>query len=83
MIKTLITAAATCLVLSAPAFAQNGPANNQPYGANGAAHTKDVGTNANVKDTGNGRTTSSSMLEQRNKQDSAAGASSSDYNVKH
>jgi len=53
-----------------------------PGGATGAAPTRDVGTNTpNSSQTGNGSTESTSMLEQRVKQQSARGASGSSYNT--
>ncbi|HTR85583.1 MAG TPA: hypothetical protein VMI56_13975 [Reyranella sp.] len=90
MLKTS-TIAACVLALSAPvALAQsswmtnwipNGPS-DAPGGANGAAPTRDVGqTSANVGATGDSRSTSSSILEQRLKQQSAAGATSPAYNT--
>jgi hypothetical protein len=90
MLKTS-TIAACVLALSAPvALAQNnwmtnwappGPT-DQPGGANGAAPTRDVGsTSANVNQTGDSRSTSSSILEQRLKQQSASGSWAPAYNT--
>ena len=72
MVKTSLIALALGLIASA-AMAQT------PGGATGATPTRDVGTGSNQ--TGSGATESSSMLEQRIKQESAAGASSSHYNT--
>ena len=51
-------------------------------GANGAARTRDVGvSSANVNETGDSRSTSSSILEQRLKQQSASGIANPAYNI--
>jgi hypothetical protein len=52
-------------------------------GALGAAPERYMGERANVAGTYNGMTSSSSMLEQRIKQDSANGASSGGANTKY
>ena len=84
---------AGCLVIlgGSAAFAQSSTMSNGAksspntgtQGAAGAAPTPDVGqTTPNVAETPTGKTTSSSMMQQKNKQDSATGASSSGYNTK-
>jgi hypothetical protein len=90
MLKRSMIAACVLALSAGSAFAGDnwmtnwippGP-NDAPGGANGAAHTRDVGvTSANVNETGDSRTTSSSMLEQRLKKQSAAGVSNPAYNI--
>jgi hypothetical protein len=61
---------------SSLAFAQS----NAPYGANGSAPLRDVGTpSANATDTATGGTSSTTILSQSNKIQSAAGMPSSNY----
>lgn len=80
------TIAACVLALSAPvALAQSnwmppGPS-DAPGGANGAAPTRDVGSSGTAYQTGDSRSTSSSILEQRLKQESAAGSWAPAYNT--
>ena len=52
-------------------------------GATGAAPDRYMGERANVNGTYNGATSSSSMLEQRIKEDSAKGATSGGANTKY
>ncbi len=52
-------------------------------GATGAASERYMGTRSNVNATWNGATSSSTMLEQRIKQDSARGASSGGGDTKY
>ena len=52
-------------------------------GATGAAPERYMGERANVNGTYNGATSSSSMLEQRIKEDSAKGATSGGANTKY
>jgi hypothetical protein len=52
-------------------------------GATGAAPERYMGDRANVNATYNGATSSSSMLEQRIKEDSAKGATSGGANTKY
>jgi hypothetical protein len=83
MIEPKIIIASALLLCASAAMAQtNNSSTNAPMGANGAAPTRDVGTNPNVANQQPNATTSSSMLEQKNKKDSAAGAPSSSYNTK-
>jgi hypothetical protein len=90
MLKRSMIAACVLALSAGSAFAGDnwmtnwippGP-NDAAGGANGAALTRDVGvTSANVNETGDSRTTSSSILEQRLKEQSAAGATSPIYNA--
>jgi hypothetical protein len=85
MLKTTMIAACVLALGSSLAFAQTnimppGGANNAPSGANGSASMRDVGTpSANATDTANGGTSSTSILSQSNKNQSAAGMPSSNY----
>jgi hypothetical protein len=57
-----------------------GAPGNPPGGAGGPAPVRDIGSStANANQTADGRTSSTSMLSQSNKAQSAAGMSSSDY----
>jgi len=88
MIRTATIVAGLVALSASATMAQtydtHGGATNQPDGATGASRTRDVGGQPNVgANRGDGGTTSSSsMLEQRNKQESARGDSSSHYNTK-
>ena len=93
MLKTTMIAACVLAVSGSLALAQtnapyNSPggimppdgANNAPYGANGAAPMRDIGTpSANSTTTATGGTSSTSMLSQGKKNQSAAGMPSSNY----
>ena len=90
MLKRSMIAACVLALSAGTAFAGDnwatnwippGP-NNAAGGANGAAPTRDVGTDTpNVGDTSGAGTTSSSILEQRLKQQSAAGVANPAYNA--
>jgi len=90
MLKRSMIAACVLALSAGSAFAGDnwmtnwippGP-NDAHGGANGAAPTRDVGaSSANVGETGGMGSTSSSILEQRLKQQSAAGVSSPVYNA--
>jgi hypothetical protein len=85
MLKTTTIAACVLVLSGSLALAQTnvlppGGAYNAPGGANGAAPLRDVGTpSANANDTASGGTSSTSMLSQSNKNQSAAGMPSSSY----
>lgn len=93
MLKTATFAACVLAVSGSLAFAQTssqynssggvmppGGTTNAPYGANGAAPMRDIGTpSANAPDTASGGTRSTSILSQSNKNQSAAGMPSSSY----
>jgi hypothetical protein len=77
MLRTTAIAACVLALSGSLALAQS---NNAPYGANGAAPLRDVGSpSANASDTVNGSTSSTSILSQSNKNQSAAGMPSSSY----
>jgi hypothetical protein len=73
MRMTAIGITAAALVLTAGLAGCSSSSNG---GAMGAAPARYMGERANVAGTYNGSTSSSSMLEQRIKQDSASGAAS-------
>lgn len=76
--------AATMTVLGASlALAGCSSGNSDNGGAYGAAPDRYMGTRANVNGTWNGATSSSTMLEQRIKEDSARGATSGGGNTKY
>jgi hypothetical protein len=93
MLKTMTIAACVLALGSSLAFAQTsaqynspggvmppGGSYNAPQGANGSAPLRDVGTpSANATDTANGGTSSTTILSQSNKNQSAAGMPSSNY----
>jgi hypothetical protein len=93
MLKTTMIAAGMLVLGSSLAFAQSsapynslggvmppGGSYNAPNGANGSAPLRDVGTpSANATDTANGGTSSTTILSQSNKNQSAAGMPSSNY----
>ena len=85
MLKTTTIAACVLALSGSAALAQSswmppGGANDAAGGANGAARVRDIGTAApSVDQTAGGRTTSTTILSQSNKQQSAAGAARSDY----
>jgi hypothetical protein len=87
MLKTSTIVACVLALWGSAAMAQNWPSqwmppgpNDAPGGANGPARARDIGSpSANVNQTVGGRTTSTTILSQTNKQQSAAGASHSDY----
>jgi len=65
--------------LAQPSWVPQGP-NNPSAGAGGGAAVRDIGSpSANVNDTVGGQTRSTTILSQSNKQQSAAGMSSSNY----
>ena len=93
MIRTTTIAACVLALSGSLAFAQSnaqynssggvlpsGGAYNAPNGANGSAPMRDVGApSANATDTAAGGTSSTSILSQSNKNQSAAGMPSSSY----
>ena len=87
MLKTSTLVACVLALSGSAAMAQSWPSNwmppgpnDAPGGANGAARTRDIGSpTGNVDQNYTGRTSSTSILSQTNKQQSAAGAPRSDY----
>jgi hypothetical protein len=75
MLKTSMIVACVLAASTTAAFAQtiSVGATGAPNGTDGAAPTRYVGSNPNVAANFNGSSTSSSMLEQRLKEESAAG----------
>lgn len=65
-------------LLSASAASAQPPA-TQPNGVTGASPTRDVGSQPNAKDSGNGTTTSTSMEQQRQKKANEQGLPSTTY----
>jgi hypothetical protein len=87
MLKTSTIVACVLALSGSVAMAQNWPSqwmppgpNDAPGGANGPARVRDIGSpTGNVDQNYTGRTSSTSILSQTNKQQSAAGAAHSDY----
>jgi hypothetical protein len=87
MLKTTTIAACVLALSGSLALAQSaaqymppGGSYNAPYGTNGSAPLRDVGApSANATDTAGGGTSSTSILSQSNKNQSAAGMPSSNY----
>ncbi len=76
----MVTVAAT-LILAGCSAGNSGNSGNG--GAYGAAPERYMGTRSNVNATWNGATSSSTMLEQRIKEDSARGATSGGGDTKY
>ena len=87
MLKTSTLVACVLALSGSAAMAQSWPSNwmppgpnDAPGGANGPARVRDIGSpTGNVDQNYTGRTSSTSILSQTNKQQSAAGAPRSDY----
>jgi hypothetical protein len=80
-IKIGMTVVAALTVVGVLAGCSGGNAGNG--GAYGAAPERYMGTRSNVNATWNGQTSSSTMLEQRIKEDSARGATSGGGNTQY
>ena len=76
----MMTAALTALIAGLAGCSGGNSGNG---GAYGAAPERYMGTRSNVNATWNGQTSSSTMLEQRIKEDSARGATSGGGNTQY
>jgi hypothetical protein len=82
-ISTTVVAALTAMVMGLAGCSGGNDGNAGNGGAYGAAPERYMGTRSNVNATWNGQTSSSTMLEQRIKEDSARGATSGGGNTKY
>lgn len=82
-IGTTVVAALTAMVMGLAGCSGGNDGNAGNGGAYGAAPERYMGTRSNVNATWNGQTSSSTMLEQRIKEDSARGATSGGGNTKY
>lgn len=81
-VRIRLAVAATMAALAAGVGGCSGD-NGGNGGAYGAAPERYMGTRSNVNATWNGQTSSSTMLEQRIKEDSARGAASGGGNTRY